>query len=102
MRRYPPYASVSHSFGPGSVTPAVKAIIWANVGVDVLTWLVPALTQLLGLIPQAVFGRLWIWQPVTYMFVHGGLSHILFNMLGVWMFGVELERLWGTRFFGRC
>jgi len=62
---------------------------------------VPALTQLLGLIPQAVFGRLWIWQPVTYMFVHGGLSHILFNMLGVWMFGVELERLWGTRFFVR-
>ena len=33
------------------------------------------------------------------MFVHGGLVHILFNMLTLWMFGVELERMWGTRFF---
>ncbi len=43
--------------------------------------------------------RGWIWQLVTYMFLHGGALHILFNMLGVWMFGVELERRWGTRFF---
>jgi membrane associated rhomboid family serine protease len=33
------------------------------------------------------------------MFLHGGAVHILFNMLGIWMFGVELERLWGTRMF---
>ena len=33
------------------------------------------------------------------MFLHGGPVHILFNMLGIWMFGVELERLWGTRQF---
>ena len=43
--------------------------------------------------------RGWIWQLATYMFLHGGALHILFNMLGVWMFGVELERRWGTRFF---
>ena len=45
--------------------------------------------------------RHWIWQPVTYMFLHDvhNLTHILFNMLGLWMFGVELERQWGTRFF---
>ena len=43
--------------------------------------------------------RGWIWQLVTYMFLHGGALHILFNMLGIWMFGVELERRWGTRFF---
>jgi membrane associated rhomboid family serine protease len=42
---------------------------------------------------------LWVWQPVTYMFLHGGVFHLLFNMLALWMFGVELERLWGTRFF---
>jgi membrane associated rhomboid family serine protease len=35
------------------------------------------------------------------MFLHGGIFHILFNMLGLWMFGVELERMWGTRFFTR-
>jgi membrane associated rhomboid family serine protease len=101
MRRYPRYASASYSFGPGPVSPAVKAIIWANVGVYVLTWLFPSLTVVLGLAPAAVFGRLWIWQPATYMFVHAGPMHILFNMLGIWMFGVELERLWGTRFFVR-
>jgi membrane associated rhomboid family serine protease len=35
------------------------------------------------------------------MFEHGGLFHLLFNMLALWMFGVDLERLWGTRFFLR-
>lgn len=101
MRRYPRYASASYAFGPGPITPAVKYLIWANVAVYALTWLFPVLTIVLGLVPQAVYGRLWLWQPVTYMFVHGDLMHILFNMLGVWMFGVELERMWGTHFFLR-
>jgi len=101
MRRYPRYSSVTYSIGPGSVSPAVKAIIWANVAVYVLTWLFPRLMAVLGLIPGAVVERFWIWQPFTYMFVHAGPMHILVNMLGIWMFGVELERLWGTRFFVR-
>ncbi len=42
---------------------------------------------------------LWIWQLATYMFLHGGIFHILFNMLALWMFGAELERVWGTRYF---
>jgi membrane associated rhomboid family serine protease len=33
------------------------------------------------------------------MFMHGGIGHILFNMLALWMIGVELERMWGTRYF---
>ena len=33
------------------------------------------------------------------MFLHGGMFHILFNMLALWMFGAELERIWGTRYF---
>src|SRR5580765_6268782 len=33
------------------------------------------------------------------MFLHGGVIHILFNMLALWMFGAELERIWGTRYF---
>jgi len=40
-----------------------------------------------------------VYQLVTYMFIHAGLLHILFNMLALWMFGTELERMWGTRFF---
>lgn len=101
MRRFPQYTTVSYTFGPGPMTPAVKTIIWANAGVFLLTWMFPVLTIWLGLVPQAVVERGWLWQPVTYLFVHGSVTHLLFNMLGVWMFGVELERLWGTPFFVR-
>lgn len=37
------------------------------------------------------------WQPLTYMFLHADMSHILFNMLAVWMFGATLENAWGAR-----
>jgi len=39
------------------------------------------------------------WQLVSYSFLHGGLMHLFFNMLGLWMFGAELERLWGPKRF---
>jgi membrane associated rhomboid family serine protease len=76
-------------------------IIWANFGAFVATVLSRDLIYVLGLTPADVIGRLWLWQPITYMFLHAGPAHILFNMLGVWMFGVELERMWGTQFFLR-
>jgi membrane associated rhomboid family serine protease len=100
-----PYGSgpASFSFGPGPITPAVKALILANIGMFLLVFVAPVLTLYLGLIPAAVLTNFWIWQPVTYMFVHdtGSIFHILFNMLVLWMFGVQLERLWGTPFFVR-
>lgn len=37
------------------------------------------------------------WQVVTYAFLHGGIGHLFFNMLGLWMFGSELEALWGRK-----
>jgi membrane associated rhomboid family serine protease len=83
------------------LTPAVKVLVMANVAGYLAAVVAPSLTLSLGLIPAAVVERLWLWQPVTYMFQHGGLFHLLFNMLALWMFGVELERLWGTRFFAR-
>lgn len=39
------------------------------------------------------------WQLITFQFMHGSFSHILFNMLYLWMFGTELENLWGSRKF---
>ena len=39
------------------------------------------------------------WQPLSYMFFHGSFFHLLFNMLGLWMFGMELENIWGSRKF---
>ena len=99
MARYPsPYTSTV-SFGPGPLSTALKALIGANVAMFFLTAFIPSLTTQLGLVPAKVFGELRIWQPVTYMFLHAGLFHILFNMLALWMFGAELERMWGTRFF---
>jgi membrane associated rhomboid family serine protease len=52
-----------------------------------------------ALAPRDVVQRGWLWQLVTYMFLHAGIFHILFNMLALWMFGAELERIWGTRYF---
>ena len=102
MPRYgrPPTA-MNYSFGPGPMTPAVKAIIWTNIAFFVLSLVYGRITDYLGLVPESVLERFWIWQLGTYMFLHAGPFHILFNMLGVWMFGVELERLWGTKFFVR-
>lgn len=99
MARYPYSPRVSYTFGPGTVSSGIKTLIWANVAVFIVTSLVPELTLYFGLAPVAVFEQWWIWQPVTYMFLHGGLFHILFNMLALWMFGADLERLWGTTFF---
>ncbi len=99
MRRYSsPYAS-SLSFGPGPISTAIKALIGANVAVFVLQFFMAIVTDVLGLHPLFVLRYFWVWQLATYMFLHGGIFHIVFNMLALWMFGVELERLWGTRYF---
>lgn len=97
MPRYP--SQVSYSFGPGGITPAVKAIIIANVAMFIATVFAPEMMVPLALTPQDVVTRGAIWQPVTYLFLHAGVFHILFNMLALWMFGVDLERMWGTNFF---
>jgi membrane associated rhomboid family serine protease len=94
-------SSFAHSFGPGRLTPAVKALVIANVAAFLAAFIVPEITLGLGLRPADVVGGFRLWQPLTYMFLHGGLSHLLFNMLSLWMFGVELERMWGTTFFTR-
>jgi len=52
-----------------------------------------------GLIPARVILHGYIWQPVTYLFLHGGILHILFNLLYLAMFGSDLEHMWGARKF---
>jgi membrane associated rhomboid family serine protease len=97
--RYPSTSTLAYSFGPGPLTPAIKAIVAANVAAFLISLVAPAITLTFGLRPADIFGSLRIWQPITYMFLHAGISHILFNMLALWMFGVELERTWGSRYF---
>ena len=100
MRRpSPSYGSSFSSFGPGPLSTALKALIGANVIAFVITYFAPGLLEYLGLVPKLVLTRLRVWQLATYMFLHGGIFHILFNMLALWMFGTELERRWGTRYF---
>jgi membrane associated rhomboid family serine protease len=102
MPRGPRLSSAAYSFGPGPMTPAVKMLLWANLGMYVASLLFPVIVDWLGLIPKQVIEARWIWQPVTYMFLHAKApTHILFNMLILWMFGVELERMWRTPFFVR-
>lgn len=102
MPRSPRVSTLAYSFGPGPVTPAVRVLLYANIGMYVATLMFQRLVEWFGLVPEYVIHRYWFWQPATYMFLHArNPTHILFNMLGVWMFGVELERMWGTKFFSR-
>src|SRR5260370_33543232 len=92
------------------ITPGVKLLVLVCSGVFLLQTLLgllapPAATIWLlkwfALIPEAVAHHMppRIWQPFTYIFLHGGLLHLLINMLMLWMFGRELELVWGKRKF---
>ena len=93
------------SFGPGPLSLTLKILIAGNVAIFLVDQLlgqglaVTFLQSTLGLRPAAVTGQLQVWRLATYMFLHSGLFHILFNMLALWMFGTELERVWGERYF---
>lgn len=69
------------------------------VAYGVVTFLFPRFLYIFSLIPSAVLYRHWYWQFFTYMFMHGGLWHLLFNMLALFMFGMPVERKIGTREF---
>jgi membrane associated rhomboid family serine protease len=99
MRR-PPSRDLSYAFGPGPLSPAIKALVIANIAMFVVSQLAPSIIDYLGLVPAQVLQG-WLWEVVTYMFLHGTIGHIFFNMLALWMFGTELERMWGTPFFLR-
>jgi membrane associated rhomboid family serine protease len=80
------------------ITPVVKNLIIANAAIYVVTLLSQGLIRIFGLVP-VMFWKGAIWQPLTYMFLHGGTFHLLFNMLVLWMFGSTLEATWGSRKF---
>lgn len=80
----------------------VKLLLIANAVGFVLQTLLPTwFTLLFGLRPVDVLTELRVWQPFTYMFLHGGLFHLLFNLLVLWMMGGEVERFWGKAQFLR-
>ena len=86
------------SIGPG-LTPAVKFLLISNVAVFLLQNIFPHFFDNLALNKSQVLSDFAWWQLVTYMFLHGDLWHILFNMLVLWMIGSELEQHWGSKQF---
>lgn len=100
----PSIGSMNTYFFGGPVTRTVKALITVNIAVYLLQIIAHLIGSnfidlYFGLVPVRVTEDLMLWQFVTYMFLHGGIFHIFFNMLTLFMFGNELERYWGTRRF---
>ena len=105
--------SYPRSYGPrfqwgGMIAPGIKALIIASTAVFLVQTLIGLVlgpepyrlfNGILGLVPFRVLLRFWIWQPFTYLFLHGHIFHLLFNMLFLWMFGNDIERQWGRRRF---
>jgi len=91
---------------PG-MTPMVQRIMIACGAIWVLQLALEKqgipISDLLAVSVEGVFGRGWIWQPATYMWLHstGTLWHLLMNMFTLWMFGGQLEMVWGSKRFLR-
>jgi len=90
------------SYKPALFTDAIKILVSVNFGIFLLQTI--ARTEgmffpLFGLVPKLVWSEFMLWQPFTYLFFHGSIWHVLINMFVLWMFGSELERLWGKEHF---
>jgi membrane associated rhomboid family serine protease len=76
--------------------PITQALLLINVAVFCLDiFLGPWFTRIFALWPMG--NGFMPWQVVSYAFLHGSMGHLFFNMLGLWMFGSEIERVWGPR-----
>jgi membrane associated rhomboid family serine protease len=80
--------------------PLTQALLVANIGVFVLQMVLSGGFAAWFALWPLESGMFMPWQLATYAFLHGGLMHLAFNMYGVWMFGGELERVWGSRRLG--
>lgn len=100
--RYPTFTGSSSEFLPLGV----KWLLIINIGIFIPYFLLQNTSYgrefwMLALVPEIVLRHFGVWQLVTYMFLHGSITHILFNMLALYFFGTPLERDWGTRRFLR-
>lgn len=98
-----PNRSSGFKFGPGGLLPFIKLMLIVNGVMFFAQYLSPSLTSAMGLTPARFFSEFpnLIYQPFTYMFLHGGFGHIFFNMFVLWMFGTEIEGSFGSRRFGK-
>ena len=80
-----------------SLPPVTKALILICVGIFCAQLLLPPVFEGLFALWPLASGRFMPWQVLTYSFLHGAPAHLFFNMLALWMFGAEIERLWGAK-----
>ena len=88
------------SFKPQYFTGAIRVLISINVLLFLFRYISIErfdLAQIFGLSSNDVWPM--IWQPLTYMFIHGDFFHLFMNMFVLWMFGSEMESIWGSRGF---
>ena len=101
--RYTRYPSSRITFSFGYFPTGVKWLLITNIAIFLLFNLGGRVLQqhmlVFSLAPIAVIDHFAIWQLVTYMFLHGSIWHLLFNMLSLWMFGSMLESDWGVSRF---
>ena len=88
-------------FGPPFTPPVVKQLLIANGVVFVAQLLVPGFQDYLAVYPAAVWQGGYLWQPFTYMWLHGSPGHLLMNLFVLWMFGSQLAMAWGAKRFLR-
>jgi len=88
-------------FGPPATPDVVKQLLIANVVVFVAQQLRPGLTELFAVRPIMVWREGYLWQPLTYMWLHGSFGHIAMNLFSLWMFGSPLALAWGAKRFLR-
>ncbi|MGO1521155.1 MAG: rhomboid family intramembrane serine protease, partial [Sphingobacterium sp.] len=82
----------------GNLPPVVKNLLIINVICFIGSIIVDHSTRLFGVYyPDSPFFK--VWQVITYMFMHGGFSHIFFNMFALVMFGPVIERILGSKRF---
>jgi len=93
------YYRYRFSFGYG-LPPMVKNLMIIMGAIFLLQMLAGGWMEFyFGLIPILVWKKYYLWQLLTYIFLHGGFSHIFFNLLTLWWFGGELENYWGSKKF---
>ncbi len=88
-------------FGPAFTPPVVQQLLIANIAMFLAQVLFPAFADLAALSPRDVWQGGYLWQPFSYMWLHGGLGHLLMNMFVLWMFGSQMAMAWGPRRFLR-
>ncbi|MCD6115443.1 rhomboid family intramembrane serine protease [bacterium] len=94
------YRRMDWGLSGGILTPGVKNLLVANGAVYLISLVFgPKFVYFFGLVPKLALSHFYIWQFATYMFLHGGLLHLIINMYALWLFGTEVERMWGTKVF---